>query len=235
MAKLISKFLCLALLATAFLPASAQEKVSADVEVKTVTQGKRSTVTKSVYCTSNGRLVTLYKTPLKYYYIANAKGETQLYNPSSGEVLNQYDPDLSSNTDLVMFFMSGRIDDLGLGYMGYKATSTSKEDGYVKKNFTSRDPGRPSVEIVYENYLPIYCAYTAADGKLMSKKFLGDYKRYGRFTLPCRITDISYGSGRDSTVVRTIYSSVKVDEDDPAFNFTVPADAKPMKLEAKPQ
>jgi len=232
---LIRKIFCLTLLAAVFVPASAQRKVSADVEVKTVVKGKLSTVTKSVYCTSNGRLVTLFKTPVKYYFIANAKGEAQFYTPDTGEVLSQYSPDLSSNTELAMLFMSGRIDDLGLGQFGYKAGPPSREDGYIKKTFTPSDPSKPLVEIVYENYLPIYCAYMAPDGKILSKKYLDEYSRFGRFVLPLRITDISYGKDRDSSVVRTIYSDVKVDVDNPNFDFQVPADAKPMKLENAPQ
>ena len=226
---LIRKIICLSLLAAVCVTAGAQKRVSADVEVKTAAKGKVGTVTKSVYCTSNGRLVAVYKTPIQYYYIANAKGETQMYTPSTNEVMSQYDKSLSSSTDLVMLFLSGHIDDLGLGYFGYRAGAPTRDGEYMKKNFTSTDPSSASVEIVYENYLPIYCAYTAPDGKLLSKKFLDKYERHGRLVLPTRITDISYGSGRDSTVTRTIYSGIKVDGDDPAFDFQVPADAKPKK------
>ena len=139
---------------------------------------------------------------------------------------------MSSHTELIFIYLSGHVDDLGLGYFGYKAGATVREDGYVKKTFTASDSTLPKVEIVYEDYLPIYCAYTSPDGKLLSKKYLSDYKSYGRLVLPHRITDISYGKNRDSSVVRTIYSSVKIDVDDPNFNFQIPADAKPMKLEA---
>ena len=229
---LIRKIICLALLVAAFVPAGAQRKVSADVEVKTVTKGKLSTVTKSVYCTSNGRLVTLYKTPLKYYSIANSKGEFQLYNPESNEVMSQYDPSLSSTTELVSIFMSGRVDDLGLGYLGYRLAETGREEGYVKKSFKHPDPMLPTVNIVYDNYLPIYCEYISPEGKVVNRKYLSNYQQFGRMTLPLRSTDISYGNGRDSTVVRTIYSSVRIDTEDPAFDFSVPADAKPMKLDA---
>ncbi|MBO4670455.1 MAG: hypothetical protein J5640_01240 [Bacteroidales bacterium] len=230
---LIHKIICLTLLAAAFLPAGAQRKVSADVEVKTVAKGKLSTVTKSVYCTSNGRLVTLYKTPLKYYSIANAKGEYQLYNPKTNEVMSQVDKALSSTTDLVSLCMSGRIDDLGLGFFGYQVSGTDREDGYVRKTFSHVDPTYHKILIVYENYLPIYCEYTSPEGKTVSRKYLSGYRQFGRMMLPLRITDISYGSDRDSTVVRTIYSGVKTDTDDPLFDFSVPADAKPMKLEAE--
>ena len=142
---------------------------------------------------------------------------------------------MSSNSELVSIFMSGHIDDLGLAFFGYKATGTSREDEYVKKTFTPYDATLPVVEIVYEDYLPIYCAYTSPEGKLLSKKYLSDYKTYGRFILPQRITDITYGKDRDSSVIRTLYSSVKVDVDDPNFEFQVPAGAKPMKLEQPAQ
>ncbi len=218
------------LLAATSLPLPAQRKVSADVQVKTVVNGKMTTVTKSVYCNSNGRLVTLFRTPRTYYVITNPKGEMKFYDPSSNGVFSQIDPTLASSSDLIWLFMSGRIDDLGLGAFGYKAASTSKEDGLIKKTFKPADSARPVVDIVYEDYLPIYCAYTAPDGKLVSKKYLSGYQRFGRFTLPLRITDISYSTGRDSSVVRTLYSSVKVDVDDPQFSFEIPSDAKPIQL-----
>lgn len=226
--KLILPFLLLA----AAAPAFAQRKVSSDVEVKTVMNGKLTTVTKSVYCTNNGRLVTLFKTPLQYYSVANTKGEVSIYNPATGEVLSDKDQSLSSTTDLIFIFLSGHIDDLGLGFFGYKAGAGSREDGYIKKTFESADTALPSVEIVYEDYLPIYCAYTARDGKILSKKYLSDYRSYGRFVMPHRVTDINYGKNRDSSVVRTLYSGVKVDVDDANFDFQIPSDAKPMKLEA---
>lgn len=230
-----NKLLLIPLLLLAAAPLYAQRKVSADVEVKTVIDGKLTTVTKSVYCSNNGRLVTKFSKPLPYYVVSNAKGEMNLYRPDTNEVLSDVDPALASNTEFIMLFMSGRIDDLGLTSFGYKAGAATREDGFVKKTFKSPDPNKPDVVVVYENYLPIYCEYTAQDGRLMSKKYLSDYKTYGRFVLPQRVTDITYGVKRDSSIVRTIYSSVKVDVDDPNFDFQIPADAKPMKLEAPAQ
>lgn len=231
MAQLKIKILTLPLfLILLALPAGAQRKVSADVEVKTVTNGKLTTVTKSVYCTNNGRLVTLFRKPLTYYVVSNAKGEVKLYRPDTNEVLPQTDASLSSSADLVSVFMNGRMDDLGLSYFGYKLTGTTREDGYIKKNFTPADPQRPLVEIVYEDYLPIYCCYTMPDGALLSKKYFSDYQRFGRFIMPRRTTDIMYGEKKDSTVTRTLYSNVRVDVDDPNFDFEVPADAKSMHL-----
>ncbi len=231
MALIAKSYILPLFLLLAALPAGAQRKVSADVEVKTVNNGKLTTVTKSVYCTNNGRLVTLFRKPYTYYVVSNAKGEVQIYRPDTNEILPQTDKSLSSNTELISMFMQGRIDDLGLGFFGYKVTATTRDEGYIKKTFTTADAQMPVVTIVYEDYLPIYCEYNAPDGKLLSKKYLSDYKRYGRFILPCRSTDILYGEKRDSSVTRIIYSNVKVDVDDPAFDFEVPADAKPMPIQ----
>ncbi len=229
----MQKTLHLTLVLLAFFmaaPLYAQRKVSADVEVKTVINGKMTTAIKSIYCNSNGRVVTSFKKPSTYYVVTNAKGEMQFYYPSTNEVYAQTDQAFSSTGELVWLFMSGRIDDLGLGAYGLKQTSTSREDGYIKKVFSSSDPSKPVVEIVYENYLPIYCAYTSSGGKLLSKKYLSDYRSFGRFTLPMRVVDINYGDKKDSSVVRTLYSSVKVDTDAPEFSFEVPANATPLQL-----
>ena len=230
MALIAKSYILPLLLLLASLPAGAQRKVSADVEVKTVNNGKLTTVTKSVYCTNNGRLVTLFRKPYTYYVVSNSKGEVQIYRPDTNEILPQTDKSLSSNTELISLFMQGRIDDLGLGFFGYKVTATGRDEGYIKKTFTTADTQMPVVNIVYEDYLPIYCEYIAPEGKMLSKKYLSDYKHYGRFILPCRTTDILYGEKRDSSVTRIIYSNIKVDVDDPNFDFEVPADAKPMPI-----
>ena len=214
------------------LPLAAQRRVAADVEVKTVVSGKVSTVTKTVYCNNNGRMVTCFHKPETYWSLTNGKGELQVYIPSSNEVFSEIDPEASSRFELIALFMSGHVDDLGLSYYNYKVTSTERvEDGLIKKTFTSPDPSRPVVSIVYENYLPIYCDYTDAGGKVLSKKYLSAYKEHGRFLFPTRITDITYGAKKDSSVIRTLYSNVRIDPVDPNFDFQVPADAKPIRIQ----
>ncbi len=232
MARLIVKsYILPLLLCLVTLPAGAQRKVSADVEIKTVTNGQLTTVTKSVYCTNNGRLVTLFHKPYSYYVVSNTKGEILVYRPDTNEVFPQTDKSLSSNTDLIFLFMQGRIDDLGLGYFGYKVTNTTRDEGFIKKTFTPSDTQMPTVDVVYEDYLPIYCEYKSMGGKLLSKKYLSDYKRFGRFMFPCRSTDIVYGEKRDSAVTRELYSNLQIDVDNPLFDFQVPADAKRMQVE----
>ena len=100
------------------LPLQAQRHVSADVEVKQVAAGKVTTITKSVYCTNNGRLVINFHTPQEYYAITNIIGETRLYMPQGNQVLSDNSGMLSSKDELLYIFMSGRADDLGLGQFG---------------------------------------------------------------------------------------------------------------------
>ena len=65
-------------------------------------------------------------------------------------------------------------------------------------------------------------------GETLSWDWLCDVRQHPlQVTVP---TDILYGEKRDSSVTRIIYSNVKVDVDDPAFDFEVPADAKPMPI-----
>lgn len=231
--KNFSKYLILALLTLIPFTASAQRKVGADVEVKQVAKGKVTTITKSVYCANNGRLVVHFHKPEDYYVVTNIKGETRLFMPKTNEVYSDNSDALSSKDELIQLFMSGRVDDLGLGLYGYKLQSTTNEDGHVKKTFVTTNKGdAPKVEIVYENYLPIYMAYLDGSNKVKSKTYFSQYKTTGRFVLPTRNTTISY-TAKDSTVTRIIYSNIKVDQEDPEFNFEIPADAKPVTLQKK--
>ena len=121
---------------------------------------------------------------------------------------------------------------MGLGLYGYKLAGTVREDGgIVKRTYVPSSPGKgvAKVELVQENYLPIYLAYYNDGGSVVSKVYLSSYSRLGNMMLPLRVTSVQYTSKKDSTLVRTIYSDVKVDGQDPMFDFQVPAGAKPVK------
>ena len=76
------------LLAAASLPLLGQRKVSADVQIKSVAGGKVATVTKSVYCTGNGRLVTYFRSPRAYYMVTNTKGRGGWRRPDASTTLD---------------------------------------------------------------------------------------------------------------------------------------------------
>lgn len=218
------------------LPLAAQRRASADVEVKTLTENNVVTVTKSVYCSNNGRLVSNFHTPAEYIVVTNAMGECQYYFPSSNEVLADNSGAVVSSDELLSVFLFGRIEDLGVSLSGYMLQSTEYlPDGLVKKTYRTMKTELPPVcEIVYnQDYLPIYNAVIGQDGRILSKSYYSRYETYGYSPFPLRTTQILYNSPKDSTIVRTIYSNVRLDGDDAMFDFTVPQNAKPVVLPEK--
>ena len=212
--------------------AAAQRSVAADVEVKTLYAGKVTTVKNKVYCNSSGRMVRVFDSPSLYYTVTNPNGEFSLYIPETNEVYSDRKDDFSDKDDLVYLFLSGRSGDMGLSLYGYKLSSTSQEgEGLVKRTYVTAVKGKgvAKVELVLENYLPIYLAYYDAGGAVVSKTYLSSYSKFTNFVLPLRVTSVQFTSKKDSTLVRTVYSNVRLDGDDPMFDFQVPADAKPVK------
>ena len=214
------------------MSASAQRRVSADMEVKTLYGGKVTTVTSKVFCTSTGQMVQVFQSPSPYYTITNPSGEFKLYVPSTNEVYSERKEDFSDRDDQLYLFLSGRSDDMGLGLYGYKLSSTSKEEGgLLKRTYLPMSPGKgvSKVELVLENYLPIYLAYYDSAGSVVSRTYLSSYSRFSNLMLPLRVTSVQYMAKKDSSLVRTVYSNVRIDGNDPMFDFKVPADAKPVK------
>lgn len=214
------------------LSVSAQRRIAADREVKTVFDGKVTTVRSEVFCQASGEMVTVFQSPYPYYVLTNPSGEFKLYVPSSNEVYTDRRDDFSSKDDILYLFMTGKSGDMGLSGFGYRLSSTENEDGLLKRTYvpTVRGKGVSKVELVLEAYLPIYLAYYDEAGNVLSRTYLSAYSRYPRFALPQRATTITYTSRKDSVIVRTQYSRVRVDGDDPMFGFEVPADAKPTTL-----
>jgi len=214
------------------IPVSAQRRVAAEMEVKTLYSGKVSTVRSRLYCSASGRLVQVFKAPDEYYTITNPDGEFQVYFPKTNEVYAERKADFSDRDNLFYLFLSGHGDDLGLSLYGYRLSSTAREgDGTVKRVYVPSLPGKGAakIELVLENYLPIYLAYFNEGGSVVSKTYLSSYSRFSNLMLPLRVTSVQYTSKKDSTLTRTLYSNVTVDGNDGLFDFRVPADARPIK------
>lgn len=169
---------------------------------------------------------------MEYVLINNAAGEARIYLPNTNQVMMDNSGSSTSRDELLTLCLMGRLDDLGLGLYGYTAgAAETVEDGLLKRTFTTKNQGlAPKVEIVYENYLPIYCAYYNAEGAVITKTYLSKYQRVGRVPVPCRNTTISYVAKGDSTIVRTIYSNLQADPADGMFDYTIPEGAQEISI-----
>lgn len=214
------------------IEAFAQRRVSADVEVKTVTGGNVTTVTKSVYCLNNGRLVAYFHSPFEYVMDTNILGECKIYFPSSNEVYVDSSGSITSKDELLSLLLSGRLEDLGVSLSGYRLKTTERlPDALLKKTYQSTNSDMPAqCEIVYKDFLPIYSATLTEDGHPLVKVYYSRYGNVGYTPFPHRSTEIIYNSPKDSTVIRTIYSNIVIDGDDSRFDFSVPEDAKPLDM-----
>ena len=218
------------------ISAAAQRRVAAEVEVKTVYAGKVTTVKNRSYCSSSGKLVQVFDSPYTYYTVTNPDGEFKMYIPGRKEVYSSRKEDFSDRDDLLYLFLSGHADDMGLSQYGYKLNSTVREDGGIlKRTYVPAAPGKGAskVELVLENFLPIYIAYYNSGGAVVSRTYLSSYAKLRTLALPCRVTSVNYTSKKDSTIVRTVYSNIRTDGNDPMFDFTVPKDAKPVSMAPK--
>ena len=107
----------------------------------------------------------------------------------------------------------------------------------MKKTYsTTRNNLPPRAEIVYnKDYLPIYSATLTEDGHPTVKVYYSKYDLVGYTPFPYRSTEVIYNSRKDSTIIRTIYSDIKLDGNDAMFDFSVPQNAKPLDMSAAAQ
>lgn len=227
------------LAALMLLPAQlqAQRRLSADVEVKNVSGGRVVTTHKHVCCLSSGRLVSHFTSPREFYSVETPNGEGRIYMPDTNEVFTDRSGSMSSQDNLMFIFLTHSTSDMGLSQLGYSLRSSeTDDDGNLIKTFrTDRSGKDPTVKLVLRNFLPIYVEHSGADGRVRGRQYLSDYVTSGRLSFPTRHTEIIYPDGRDSIVIRTVYSGVASDSDDALAGFAIPASARPVSADRSRQ
>lgn len=130
-------------------------------------------------------------------------------------------------------FLQRRTQDMGMESYGFKLNEVLQEDGkYLKKIFKSTEAAShcAKVEIVYENYLPVFMAFYDRKDKVINKIYYAHYDFSQRFVFPQRITEISYMGTKDSMIRLDVYSNIRVDVYDEMFDYKVPADAERKEM-----
>ncbi len=184
----------------------------------------------SLYKGNTGEIISHYLDPKNFYKTTNAKGEVTIYIPKDNTVTFLQSSQYSSSSELLYFFVNNLTQDMGLKNEGFIQADTHREDNYVVTNWNS-PPGMKvvnTVELVSENFLPVYAQYQDIKGKVLKKIYYYDYFTGDQFCLPKKITEITYTTDGDSTVRRTTFSNIKTgtQANSQLFDFKIPDDAK---------
>ncbi len=221
--------------ACAFCPVQAQRLVKADVLSQQLSKGQKTKQDKHLYCQQNGRmLVDITENGKRNILLTDQYGRTEIYDPETNKVLYDAKAQVYASIDEpLQLFLQRRTQDMGLEDYGFKLENSTVEDGkFIKKTFKSSDAAShcAKVEIVYENYLPIFMAFYSHKGKPINKIYYSQYDLGKSFIFPARVTEISYLGAKDSVIRLDIYSNIQVDTYDAMFDFKVPADAERSEM-----
>lgn len=212
-----------------------QGVISAKLVVKKAHKGKLISVAADVaYSTSERRMVANYTSPDKFIMFVNEKGEVKVYYPTKNQVILNQNNLFSSNSDVFYFFLTQNEQDLGLRSMGYQLISSNSKGAITETRWKAPEQmqGKVSeVELVYENFLPIYVAYFGPKKGITNKTFYANYQTVDNVMIPTRITEYVYLSAKDSIVSRKDYLDVKTGKNASRslLDFKIPANAKVAK------
>lgn len=207
-------------------------KVSMTMEAKSLNKGKAVVIKAELYYQfDQGKLLTRYLPPLDYFFFTNQKGEAKLYYPKTNEVYIKQSAAYDSEKGLLYFFLSNKLSDLGLKDMGFSITDTRFEEHLVVTTWFP--PAQlmnlyGKVELVHEDYRPIYISYSDTKGRVVRKIFYYEYASFPQFSLPTKVVELDYLPDGDSVINKITYSNILTGEkaNGPFFNYKIPVNAK---------
>lgn len=202
------------------------------MENKTFRDGKYTYVKADLYFKLDyGEIITNFYYPENYVFITNEHGESKIYYPEKNEVFLAQNEVLSSEKNILYYFITNQIFDLGIESLGFTVEETNFEDNYqvtIWKPLDDIASRVGKVKLVHENGLPIYTAYFDKEDMIVNKVYFNHYKTIYEFMIPSSITEISYLSDVDSIVSKISYSDIKhgPEANNEMFDFKIPDDAK---------
>lgn len=225
-------FFCLFATIIFFGFVSDSRRIMAHMESEKLISGKKIVIRGDVFYSQNdGKMVVHYTYPQDYFFVSNAMGEVKLYLPEANQVMIQRNPVLSSQNDVLYYFLSNKIADLGLKDAGFELSDTKVENNDVITTWNPPPPankGVSKVEMVHQNFMPIYTAYFDLDEKITKKIYYSKYFQTSEAMIPRLITEIEYIPTGDSIISRKQYTDIKTgfSAQSQYFDFSVPGDAK---------
>lgn len=208
--------------------------VSVNQETQVLSKGAKSVFKCDIYYNSEkDAIVTHHFYPVEFVKMSNRYGEMKIYFPETNSVSIQQDENLASTNELLYYFINNKLSDLGLSQDGFKLADTRREDDKAVTIWQAPTtfPGLKEIKIVYKDMLPVYAEYLGPGGEIIKKVYYGKYSNFSAFTMPLRITEISFESKTDSTISLSVFSNVRLKDfpDKDYFNFKIPDDAKLIK------
>ena len=199
---------------------------------KSLHQGKSISANAEVfYQTSGGTMVTHFTSPFEQVVITNSKGEYKNYDVKNNTLEQSMGLDYSSKNSFFYFFLSGKTQDMGLSSFGYALQGTRVEGELVITTWLpplNTDIPLGKIEIVHENFLPVFMGFFDKNGNATHKVYYSNYQNVQNMQLPLNITEFQYLPEGDSVISKRSYSNIKTNEqvDNTYLNFKIPANAK---------
>ncbi|MFP4060372.1 MAG: hypothetical protein ACOCXD_01075 [Bacteroidota bacterium] len=207
-------------------------RVSLHVESKKIFKGKVVTVESDIYYSyETGNKVTHYTSPEEFFFISNNLGEVKIYYPGKNQVVINQGAVFSNKYDDLHFFLNNRADDMGLREMGFKLEKTEFDNSLMISSWyppVSLVEQISKIELVHEEYIPIYMAHHGPRSDIIRKVYYSDYHHENGINLPTRITEIEYVADGDSIVTRKQLMNLRFGGAaiSPYFNFRIPDNAE---------
>ncbi|WP_139035370.1 hypothetical protein [Anaerophaga thermohalophila] len=183
-----------------------------------------------LYDGESSEIIFHYFQPEEFYKKINSLGEITIYNPGKNTVTFTQNSQYSSSNELIYYFVNNQIQDMGLRKEGFTPVNTERDGKYVVATWQA-PPGMraiSTVELVFDNFLPVFAEYVDNNGKSLKKIYYYDYIHLENFSFPKKITEVAYTARQDSTVKRTTFSDICSGKDIQMdiFNFKIPSDAE---------
>ena len=209
-------------------------KLQVQIVTKQAANGNSTTIKADMYYRSNGNITTHFQQPAEYILQTNKEGEYQMYDPKANTIQQNQMESVSTEITFFSYFLTGQVNDMGLRKLGFQQVSTDFDYGLLVTEWQPKSPlGVPifKAELVHQDYKPVYLGYENFEGKALRKMFFYNYKKIGAIDFPTTITEINFYDNGDSTVSKTQYNNIKINDAATGtyFDFEPPSDAKLLK------
>jgi len=217
-----------------YLYSQCDDCVSVSQEIQVLNKGIKSVFKCDIfYNKEKDAIVTHHYYPVEFVKMSNRYGEMKMYFPETNTVTLQQNQTLSTTNELLYYFVNNDISDLGLSKEGFTLVKTSNENGMMVTTWQAPENLLvvDQIRIVFKDRRPVYSEYINLKGDIIKKIYYGKYADLKTFSLPLRITEISFESKEDSTIRLSVFTNLRTNDfqENNYFNFTIPDDAKIIK------